>query len=122
MADRIFEIPQSMRAMAQKNVEQAKDAYDRFMETSRRAQETMTASSETMAASGKQIQQTMLRFTEENVQSAFELAEKIAKAKDLREAFEVQNSHARRQMEAYSRQAQELARLMGDTAKKSPGR
>lgn len=114
MSDQNFEIPQSLREVAEKNVEQARQAYERFLEASRQAQDMVAQSSEAMSANAKKVQQKALEFTRENMKQGFDLAERLAKAKNLQEAFEIQSSYARQQIETYSRQARELVRLMGE--------
>ncbi len=114
-----FEIPQPVRDMAEQNLDQAKDAYSQFMEASRKAQDMMAQSSDAVASGAKEVQQTAVKYTEENMKSAFELADKLVRAKDFQEALEIQGSFARQQMEAFSRQAQELTSLMAEAAKKT---
>lgn len=114
-----FEIPQPVRDMAEQNLDQAKDAYGQFMEASRKAQDMMAQSSDAVASGAKEVQQTAVKYTEENMKSAFELADKLVRANDFQEALEIQGNFARQQMEAFSRQAQELTSLMAEAAKKT---
>jgi phasin len=117
MADDKFEIPQSLRDLAARNVDQAKQAYDRFIDATRQAQEMMSRSSSDLTSQAKQIQQRAFDFAQANSKAGFELADRLAKAKTLQEAFELQTRYAREQMEAYAKQAQEMSRLMAETVK-----
>lgn len=119
MSDKTFEIPESMRDMAEQSVSQAKSAYDQFVEASRKAQEMVEKSSGAMLAGAREIQQKAMKFASENAQSGFDLANKLVKAKDLQEAIEIQNTFARQQMEAYSRQAKELTSMMSELTQKA---
>lgn len=119
MNDKPFEIPKSMRDAAEQSVNQAKSAYDQFMDASRKAQEMAEKSQGSMLSTAREIQQKSLAFASENTQAGFELAEKLVKARDFQEAMTIQSSFARQQMEAYSRQAQELTRMMADAGKKA---
>lgn len=119
MSDKAFEIPGSMRDMAEKSVDQAKSAYDQFMDASRKAQSMVAQSSGTVLESSKEIQQKAQSFAEQNMKAGFDLAEKLIKAKDFSEALELQSNFAQRQMETYSRQAQELTTAMAEAAKKA---
>ena len=114
-----FEIPESMRGMAEKGVEQAKEAYDQLMEANKKAQEMMTQSSQAMSGSAKDIQSKAVEIAESNLKSGFDFAEKLVKAKDVQEAFEIQSSYARQQMSNYSEQAQELSELLSKAAAKA---
>lgn len=116
-----LEIPQPVRDLAEKNLDQAKDAYGQFMDASRKAQDMMASSSEVMAESAKEVQQAATRYAEDNMKAAFDLADKLVRAKDFQEAIELQGGFARQQMEVYSQQAQELTRLMTEAAKKTQG-
>jgi phasin len=107
-----FEIPEAVREMAEKGVEQARRAYDQFLEQSRKAQDMVTRSSAAMGASAKEIHAKALQYTEENMKSGFDLADKLSKAKSVREALELQAEYARHQMEIYTRQARELTAMM----------
>ncbi len=119
MSDKTFEIPGSMRDMAEQSVDQAKSAYDQFMEASRQAQTMAEQSSGAVMDSAREIQTKAQVFTEQNMKAGFELAEKLVAAKDFKEALELQSSFAQKQMEAYSRQAQELTAAIADVAKKA---
>ena len=119
MAEKSFEIPESMRDVAEQGVTQAKSVYDQLMEASRKVQEMMEQSSGAMFSSAKEIHQQALKYAEQNMQAGFTLADKLLKAKDIKEALEIQSAFARDQMTAYSSQAQELSKLMSEAAKKS---
>lgn len=122
MTDKPFDIPKSMRDAAEQSVNQAKSAYDQFIDASRKAQEMVEKSQGSMLAAAKEVQQKSLAFAAENAQAGFDLAEKLIKAKDFQETLEIQATFARQQMEAYSRQARELSTMMrnaGEKAQKS---
>lgn len=119
MNDKTFEIPGSMRDMAEKSVDQAKSAYDQFMEASRKAQSMAAQSSGVMLESAKEIQQKAQEFTEKNMKAGFDQAEKLVGAKDLTEALELQSNFAQSQMETYSRQAKELTEAIAAAGKKA---
>jgi phasin len=114
-----FEIPAPVRQMAEKNVEQTKEAYDRMMEAARQAQGMFASSSNMFGANGKDIQEKTMQYAEANVQAGFDFAERLVKAKDLQEVLEIQTQFARKQLETYTQQAQEISQLMADAAQKA---
>jgi phasin len=114
-----FEIPSALRDLAERNVEQAHNAYAQFMDASRRAQEMVVKSSEVMTAGARDVQARAMRYTAENMEASFAFARDIARARDFKEALELQQAFARRQMEVYTAQAQELTRLMSAAAEKA---
>ena len=114
-----MEIPEAVRAAAEKNLEQARGAYGQMLDMMRKSQEQLTRSSETMTETALDLQGKMLRFTEENLDAGFKLAGELARARDMKDYFEIQNRHAQRQMQIYGLQAQELGRLMAEAAQKA---
>lgn len=114
-----FEIPESMRELAERNMEQARTAYSQFMDVTRKAQEMMTRSSMSMASGIREMQERSLRYTQHNLDASFNFASELARARDPKEAMEIQAKFARQQMESYNEQAQELSRLMASTAQKA---
>jgi phasin len=113
-----FEIPAAMRDMAERNVEQTRTAYTQLLDMMRQAQDLVSKSAGAVTQSTLDIQARTMRFTEQNIEASFSLASELARARDLKEYFEIQSKHAQRQMQAYSNQAQELGRLMTDAARK----
>ena len=114
-----MEIPDAVREMAERNVEQTRAAYNKFMEMARQAQSMATQSQGAMAVGALEIQQRAMRFTEQNINANFNLAADLARARDLREFIEIQTRHAQQQMQTYTQQAQELGRMMADAAQKA---
>ncbi len=114
-----MEIPDAMRQAAEKNIEQARSSYNQLLEMTRKSQEHLTRSSEAMTEATIDLQSKMLRFTEENLDAGFKLATELARARDMKDFFEIQGRHAQRQMQIYALQAQELGRLMAEAAQKS---
>ncbi len=111
-----FEIPEAVREMAERNVEQARAAYSQFMEMARQAQQMLTKSQGVMAASALDVYGRAMRYAEENIDASFRFASDLARARDLKEYVEIQSRYAQQQMQTYAKQAQELGRLMAEAA------
>jgi phasin len=123
MADKpTFEIPDTVREMAERNVEQARSAYGQFMTMARQAQDMVAQSSSVMAENAREVQERAFRYAQDNVDASFNFAADLAKARDLKEYLEIQARFAQAQMKSYTEQAQELARLMAEASQKSTGR
>ena len=114
-----MEIPDAVRQAAEKNLEQARSAYGQLLDVMRKSQEQLTRSSEAMTEATLDLQAKMLRFTEENLDAGFKLAGELARARDMKDYFDIQGRHAQRQMQVYMLQAQELGRLMAESAQKA---
>ena len=109
----IFEIPQQLREIAEKNIEQARTAYGQLMDAMTQAMSAwISGPSEAMTSGFKAVQERAIQFAKENAEAGFALANELTKAKDLQDVLRLQSSFAQKHMESYARQAQELGRLM----------
>lgn len=113
-----FEIPDAVRELAEKNVEQARSAYNQFMGMARQAQDMMSKSP-LMTESAREVQDRAFRYARDNIDASFNFAADLAKAKDLNEYLQIQTRYAQAQMKTYAEQAQDLGRLMTEVAQKS---
>jgi phasin len=114
-----FEIPAPVREIATKSVEQAKDAYGRFADAAKQAQDMIVKSTEVFAVGAKELQEKTLAYAEANTRAGFEVASKLVKARDVKEALDIQTQFARTQMETFAQQAQELSRVLTVAAQKA---
>ena len=119
MSNNQYEIPEQLREMAERNVEQTRVAYDQFLDMARKAQDMVADSSESMARSARDIQMKAMRYAQNNVDASFDFASALAKAKDLKEYMEIQQRYTQRQMQAYADQAKDLSRMMAEAAQRS---
>jgi hypothetical protein len=117
-------IPQEILDAAMQNIEQAHAACTQLMDATRKAQEIMKslAPPNPIAAGLSDVQERAMRFTQQNLDASFSLANELIKATDLAEALQIQSRHAQQQMHAYVLQAQELTGMVTDAAQKvKPG-
>jgi phasin len=114
MSQNPFEIPQQMRDLAEKNVDQARAAYGQFMDAMTQAMSFWTKSlpANDMSAGFRAVQDRASKFAKQNAEAAFALASDLASAKDIQEILAHQSRFAQSQMQAYALQAQELGRLV----------
>lgn len=116
MAQNPFEIPQQMRDLAEKNVEQARAAYGQFMDAMTQAMGFWTKSmgQNEMTSGFKAVQDKATKFAKQNAEAGFSLASELAGAKDIQEILTLQSKFAQSQMQAYAVQAQELGRAVAE--------
>ncbi len=114
-----FEIPSTVRDLASKSVDQAREAYNRFIEAARQAHDVVMKSSDVFTSGAREINEKAVKYTEANLQANFELAQRLVNAKDIKEALDIQSQFARQQMETFAHQAQELSRLVAQSAQKA---
>ena len=68
-----FEIPNEMRAVAERNVEQAKLAFNNFMQAAQEAVSNLEKRVEASQGGALDISKKAMSFAERNILSAFEL-------------------------------------------------
>jgi phasin len=110
-----FEVPQDMRAFAEKSVAQAKQAFDGFMSAAHQAVHALEGQAETARKGAKNVAEKAIGFAERNVTTSFEFAQQLVKAKDLQEVMRLQAEFVRSQMQVLTEQAKEL----GDSARQA---
>jgi hypothetical protein len=113
-----FEMPQQLRELAEKNVEQARATYAQFMDAMTQAVSVWsTAPSNVMTSGFKDVQELAIGFAKENAEAGFALASELANAKDIQGVITLQSRYAQTQLQSYARQAQELGRLMAEAVR-----
>jgi phasin len=115
-----YEIPAEMRDFAEKSVEQARKAIDGFMGAAQKTVDTFEGSATTVQTSAKDATRKTFSYAEQNIAAAFDLAQKMVRAKDVQEAMQYQAEYVRSQFEAMQNQMKEFG-SMAQTAMKQPG-
>jgi phasin len=103
-----FEVPAEMRDFAEKSVEQARKAIDGFMGAAQRTVDTFDTSSSTMQSSAKDMTRRTLSYAEQNIAAAFDLAQRLVRARDVQEAMQLQADFVRSQLTAMQSQMKEF--------------
>jgi len=105
-----FEIPAEMRALAEKSVEQARQAFETFMSAATQAASTADKQVQGAQAGAKEVGTLAVRFAERNLASSFEFAQQLVRAKDTQEVMALHADYVKRQIAALSDQAKELSK------------
>jgi len=105
-----FEIPAEMRALAEKSVEQARQAFESFVSAATQAATSAEKRATGAQAGAKGIGALAVRFAERNIASSFELAEQLVRAKDSQEVVALHADYVKRQLAALTDQAKELTK------------
>lgn len=110
MATGGYEIPNEMRDFAEKSVEQARKAFDGFMEAAHKSATAM----ETQAASAQQnvraTADSAVSYAEANVAASFAFAQKLLRARTLEEMMSIQADFARSQIDTLNKQMAEMGK------------
>jgi phasin len=119
-----FEVPDEMRAYAEKSVEQAKKAFDGFVTAANHAVSGFEGQAAAAQAGAKEVAQKAMTFAEQNVASSFDFAQKLMRAHDVGEVVKLHSDYVTGQLRSLTEQAQELgqstARAATDAAKPKP--
>jgi phasin len=103
-------IPSQIIDLAEKTVEQARGAFLGFISAAQKA----TDAAETLPPGTKNAMDKAMSFAENNVNAAFDLAQKLVRAKDVSEVLALQSEFAKSQMAAMQTQAKELGAVAQD--------
>jgi phasin len=105
-----FEIPSDMRALAEKSVEQAKQAFDIFISAAQHAVSTAETQAASAQAGAKEVGEMAMGFAERNIASSFEFAQKLLQAKEPKDVIALHTEYVNTQVAALTDQAKELSR------------
>src|SRR5262249_50793841 len=105
------EVPDSFRDLMKVSIEQTKRAFDTFAATSERTWKTLETSSQTASSGLRSLNEKIAQITRNNAEANFALAIKLAESKDVSQAMELQTEHARKQMESFVHQLEEIRDL-----------
>ena len=106
-----FEIPTEMRDMAEKSVDQARNALGSIMANAMKASEQVQASSQTFQSTMSAAVAKGFDHAQANANATFDFAQKLARTKDFREAFALQSEFVRSQFAAFQAQAKDFGAL-----------
>jgi phasin len=110
-----LEIPTEVREFAEKTVDQARKAFDSYVAAAQKATAQSEAAASTLASSAKELNSKAITFAESNVKAAFDLADKLVKAKDPKEFLAIQSEFLKNQVAS----VQEQAKALGEAVKKA---
>jgi phasin len=104
----LYEIPNEMRDFAEKSVDQARKAFDGFFSAAQKAAEQVHGTTETARASTTDATAKVITQAEANVTAAFDLAQKLVRAKDINEVMALQGDFLKSQMASFQNQMKDL--------------
>jgi len=111
-----FEVPPQMREFADKSMEQAKQAFDSFVAAAQHAVKTAENQAANMQTGAKEVGALAMRYAERNMNTSFDFAQKLLKAKDSSEVTVLHRDYVSGQMAALTEQAKELGKQAAKVA------
>lgn len=111
-----FAIPKDMRAMAEASFDQARKAFDKFMDSARTAAGSMEDRRESVRVGAKEIGSKAVAYAEKNVQASLDYAQSLLKARDLPEVMKLHSEYVQSQMRSLAEQASEMGQIVSRAA------
>src|ERR1700743_1075293 len=106
-----FEVPEQVRAFAEKGVSQARDNYAKFKDAAESHNGTMEAVFSTFSKGASAYSAKVMEMMKSSTTANLDFAQELIGVKSPSEAMELWSSHARKQFEAFTAGTKELAEL-----------
>ena len=106
-----FEVPEQVRAFAEKGVSQARDNYARFKDAAETQYDTIEAVFSVFSNGARQYSAKVMEMMKSSTSANLDFAQALVGVKSPSEAMELWTSHAKKQFEAFTAHTKELAAL-----------
>jgi phasin len=106
-----FEVPEQMRAFAEKGVSQARDSYAKFKDVAETHNGTIEAVFTSASKGAKEYSAKVMEMLKASTAANLDFAQALVAVKSPSEAIELWTSHAKKQFEAFTAHTKELAEL-----------
>src|SRR6266849_9968814 len=106
-----FEVPEQMRAFAEKGVSQARDSYAKFKDVAESHNGTIEAVFTTASKGYSEYSAKLMEIMKANTTATLDFAQELLSVKSPSEALELYTSHAKKQFEALTAHSKELTEL-----------
>ncbi len=106
-----LQIPEQVRAFAEKGVSQAREGYARLEDAAHASTGAINAVLASASKGATDYSSKMLQIARTNTDANFEFAQELLGAKSVSQAVELWTGFARKQVEAYTAQSKELFEL-----------
>ncbi|MEY9879881.1 phasin [Bradyrhizobium sp. USDA 329] len=106
-----FEVPEQMRAFAEKGVSQARENYAKFKDAAETHNGTVEAVFTCASKGASEYTAKLVEFMKANTSAQLDFAQQLFGLKSPAEALELWTGHTRKQFETLQSQAKELVEL-----------
>jgi phasin len=106
-----FEVPEQMRAFAEKGVSQARDNYAKFKDAAETHNGTIEAVFTSASKGASAYSAKLMEFMKANTTSTLDFAQELLSVKTPAEALELWTANSKKQYETFVAQAKELSEL-----------
>lgn len=104
-------VPDLVRDLMKLSIEQARQAFETFAATSEKAWKSLETTSQLAGAGVRSLNEKIIEITRSNAEANFAFALKLAESKDVSQAMELHADRARKQVETFARQLEEIRDL-----------
>ena len=104
-------VPEAVRELAEQTVTQSREAYENAKGAMEEAVEVLEKSIDQTGQGVAAINRKAIGIAQTNLNTSFDLAKKLAGAKNVAEIMELQSSFVRNQFETFAAQAEEFRTL-----------
>jgi phasin len=111
-----FEIPKEMRSMAEASIDQARQAFEKFVAGAQATAGTIEERGATVRAGAKDISNKAVAYAEKNMQASLDFAQSLLKARDLAEVMRLHSEYVQGQMRSLAEQASEMGQIVSRAA------
>jgi phasin len=106
-----FEVPEQMRAFAEKGVSQARDNYAKFKDAAESNNSTIEAVCTCASKGASAYTAKLMEFMKTNTTANLDFAQELLGIKSPSDALELWTAHTRKSFETLTAQSKELAEL-----------
>ena len=106
-----FEVPEQMRAFAEKGVSQARESYAKFKDAAESQNGTIEAVFTSANKGIGEYTAKLMEFMKANTSAHLDFAQELLGLKSPAEAMELWTTHTKKQLETFQAQAKELAEI-----------
>ena len=112
-----YEVPTEIRDFAERSVQQARKAFEGFIGAVQKTAGNFDTVGNSAQSAAKDVTTKAVGYAENNVAAAFDLAEKLVRAKDVQEVLALQSEYLKGQFESLQAQTRDLS----DAVQKAAG-
>ena len=109
-------LPEAARELAEKNLAETREAYERSKSALEAALDTLARSFDSLGQGSAALNRKIIEIAHRNVRSGFDLARSLATAKNLAEVVELRAIYWRKQLDSLAAQAEEVHELSAKLA------
>ena len=117
-----FQIPEQMRDVADRSVQEAKKAVEQFLDASQKAVANAEGSVRSLQEGAADINRQAMAFVEENMAASFDLAQRLVRARTVEEIASIQQEFMGRQMAKFAEQGKQLGDMAGRATTNAAGK